>query len=45
MTKEAGLWEAQQRWGAGCTFVDYNRDGHLDLFVSNSPVVRERRAI
>src|SRR5256885_1554213 len=21
--------------GCGCTFVDYNRDGHLDLFVSN----------
>ncbi len=22
-------------WGAGCTFTDYNRDGHLDLFISN----------
>ena len=19
------------RWGAGCTFLDYDRDGHLDL--------------
>jgi len=35
MTKPAGLWSDQQRFGAGCTFLDYNRDGHLDLFVSN----------
>ena len=35
VTKEAGLWSDQLRFGAGCTFVDYNRDGHLDLFVSN----------
>jgi hypothetical protein len=35
VTKQAGLEDAKTRWGAGCTFVDYNRDGHLDLFVSN----------
>jgi len=35
VTKEAGLWNQKPRWGAGCTFLDYNRDGHLDLFVSN----------
>jgi hypothetical protein len=35
VTKEAGLWSDQLRFGAGCTFVDYNRDGQLDLFVSN----------
>jgi enediyne biosynthesis protein E4 len=36
VTKEAGLWESgPARWGAGCAFLDYNRDGHLDLFVSN----------
>lgn len=35
VTREAGLENSQVRWGAGCSFFDYNRDGHLDLFVSN----------
>ncbi|MGH9510722.1 MAG: CRTAC1 family protein [Terriglobales bacterium] len=35
VTRQAGLLGDVPRWGAGCTFVDYNRDGHLDLFVSN----------
>ena len=36
ITEKAGLvYSGKTRWGAGCTFVDYNRDGYLDLLVSN----------
>jgi hypothetical protein len=36
VTKEAGLlYEGSTRWGSGCTFIDLNRNGHLDLFVGN----------
>jgi hypothetical protein len=35
VTREAGLEETSVRWGAGCSFFDYDRNGLLDLFVSN----------
>jgi hypothetical protein len=35
VTKEAGLLHEGNRWSTGCTFVDFDRDGNLDLFVSN----------
>jgi hypothetical protein len=35
VTRKAGLYNEKGRWGAGCTFLDYDRDGHLDLFVCN----------
>jgi enediyne biosynthesis protein E4 len=35
VTKDSGLLNNEPRWGAGCAFLDYDRDGHLDLFVSN----------
>ena len=35
VTEKSGLINKQTRWGSGCTFVDYDRDGHLDLFVAN----------
>ena len=35
VTKEAGLLASDERWGTGCCFVDYDRDGYVDLFVSN----------
>lgn len=34
VTERAGLKRKEPRWNAGCTFVDYDRDGLLDLFVS-----------
>ena len=35
VTRQAGLSSKTTRFGSGCTFIDYNRDGWLDLFVSN----------
>src|SRR5437868_10651693 len=34
VTKRAGLYHSERRWGTGCAFLDYDRDGRLDLFVS-----------
>src|SRR5579862_659760 len=35
VTEKAGLLNAKPRWGGGATFIDYNRDGLLDLFVDS----------
>jgi hypothetical protein len=35
VTARVGLAQDVVRYGAGCTWVDYDRDGHLDLFVAN----------
>ena len=35
VTKKAGLYDDRVRWGSGCTWLDYDRDSHLDLFVAN----------
>ena len=35
VTEKAGLLHPGLRYGTGCTWVDYDRDGRLDLFVSH----------
>ena len=35
ITEKAGLAQKRVQWGSGCAFVDYNRDGLLDLFVAH----------
>ncbi len=35
VTNKAGVGANRTRWGTGCAWIDYDRDGKLDLLVSN----------
>jgi enediyne biosynthesis protein E4 len=35
VAEKAGVAGSGKAWGTGCAFVDYDRDGHLDLVVAN----------
>jgi len=35
VSEKAGIAGNGKRWNSGCAFVDYDRDGKLDLFVAN----------
>ena len=35
VAEQAGVSHNRTRWGSGCAFLDYDRDGFLDLFVAS----------
>jgi len=35
LAEKAGVSNNRSRWGSGCAFTDYDRDGFLDLFVAS----------
>jgi enediyne biosynthesis protein E4 len=35
VSDKAGVGGSGKAWGTGCAFVEYDRDGHLDLMVAN----------
>lgn len=43
VTEKAGLLRPGVHFGSGCTWIDYNRDGKLDLFVAHYVVFDAER--
>ena len=45
VTREAGLEQPDDFWNAGCAFLDYDRDGHLELFVAGYVAYEDARRV
>jgi len=43
VTEKAGLIHPGVRFGSGCTWIDYDRDGKLDLFVAHYMVFEQEK--
>ena len=43
VTARLVLRNARPRWGRGCAFLDYDRDGRLDLFAATTSTSTSRR--
>jgi hypothetical protein len=41
VTEKSGLLTSEPAFSTGCAFLDYDRDGHLDLFVSHYTVYED----
>lgn len=35
VARESGLYSEEVKWGSGCTWLDYDRDGSLDLYAAS----------
>jgi hypothetical protein len=42
VTRAAGLDDPRLKWGSGCSFFDYDRDGKVDLFVAGYVDINEK---
>jgi hypothetical protein len=45
VTKKAGLFEDAVHFGSGCTWIDYDRDGRLDLFIAHYVVFDKQKIL
>jgi enediyne biosynthesis protein E4 len=43
-TQAAGLYNPDHNWGSGCSFLDYDRDGKLDLFVAGYAQITDEKS-